>query len=68
MRAEQELKDLINKQRIEYDSRFSDHGEEIREIDGLKQRKIEQQYEIIKGVINSTERRISEDIDRKIKN
>jgi hypothetical protein len=43
---------------MEYESRLSGQGEEIREIEVLKQRKIEQQYEMMKGVISNAERKI----------
>ncbi len=44
MRMEQELRTVINQQKEEMDDRLNGHAGEIREIDGLKQKKIDQQY------------------------
>ena len=42
--------------------------EEIRTSEMLKQKKIDQQYEMMKNVISNTEKKIYEEFDRKIRN
>lgn len=58
---------MINQQRMDYEHRMNGQGEEIREFEGMKQRKIEQQYEMMKGMIAASERRMMDQVDRKIK-
>ena len=47
--------------------RFSGQGEELREIEGLKQKKIQQQYQMMKGVIANAQKKIVEELQRKIR-
>lgn len=68
MRAQQQLREMIVQQRMEFESRVSGQGEEIRQIEMLKQRKVEQQYDLMKGVIANAERKIYEQLQRKIQN
>ena len=42
--------------------------DEIRTSYMLKQKKIDQQYEMMKNVISNTEKKIYEEFDRKIRN
>lgn len=55
---ESEIRELLTKQRDDYDHRLSDQLEEIRNNENIKQRKIENQYELMKSVISNTEKKI----------
>ena len=59
---------MMTEQRIQSDQRFNGQEEELREVEGLKNRKMEQQYDMMKGVIANAERKIYEELERKIRN
>ena len=42
--------------------------DELRHVEGLKNRKMEQQYEMMKGIIANAEKKIYEELERKIRN
>ena len=65
---EAEIRQLLNKQRDDYDHRLSDQLEEIRNNENLKQKKIENQYELMKTVISNTEKKIFAEFERKLRN
>lgn len=68
LRTEQELREALSHQRRDYETRLNGHGDELREIESLKQRKMDQQYEMIKGVVANAERKIYDELERKIRN
>lgn len=67
IRLEQELRELIEQQSLNTDLKISGQSDELMSLSSLKQRKIDQQYEMLKGTIADAEKKIYEDMNRKIK-
>lgn len=68
MKLEQQMRELLNRQKEDLDMRWKGQVEEIRVGESVKQRKMDQQYEMMKGMVSGTERKIYEEFERKNRN
>ena len=62
------MRELLNRQKEDLDMRWKGQVEEIRVGESVKQRKMDQQYEMMKGMVSGTERKIYEEFERKNRN
>ena len=62
MKMESEIREMLNQQRSEYDFMLKGQSEELRSLEHLKERKLDQQYEMMKGVISNAERKIYDEL------
>ena len=53
---------------MQWQQRMKGQDDELRHVEGLKNRKMEQQYEMMKGIIANAQKKIYEQLERKIRN